>query len=155
MQSLQSRVVLLRQRIGLAQRRAQGITEAARQAGHRLAFVRIRMLHHQVAEAHVCRQRGEHRRDAIPWIQVRELGEQAQLLPREDQGRPWKRMRQTVRIVTDEQYEAGVAFGARIADEAGLRGALGQFAGEFGLEALPAVAEQRVNNASRPVRHRP
>ena len=33
---------------------------------------------------------------------------------------------------------AGVAFGACVADEAGLRGALGQFAGEFGLEVVLA-----------------
>jgi hypothetical protein len=64
-------------------------------------------------------------------------------------------MRQPIGLVADEQDMAGVAFGARIADEAGLRDTLGQFAGEFGLEALPAVAEQRVNNASRPVRRRP
>ena len=64
-------------------------------------------------------------------------------------------MRQSVGLVADEQDVAGVAFGARVADEAGLRGTLGQFSGELGLEALPAVAEQGVNNAGRQVRRRP
>ena len=148
MQAWQARVFLRCQHSGFAQRRAQSIAEAARQPRQRLAGIRIRMLDPQVAEAHAPGHRRQQGREPVAGIHAAQFGEQAQLLPGEDQLAERQGAHQCKRLgflAGDEQHVAVVAAGSGVAGDAGPRGALAQFGGQFRFEALAAVAEQSVH----------
>ncbi len=143
-QARQFDVGLVGEQAGLAQRRAQRIAETARQPGQRFAGIRIRVLDPEVAKARLPFQRGQDRGDAIGRVQLRQLGQHAQLLPREDQPAPGQQLAQRIDLVglAGVEHIAIVASGTRIAGNAGLAGAFGQFGGQFGFKTLAAVTQQ-------------
>ena len=131
-----------------AQRRAQRVAEAARQPGQRLAGIAVRVFHPQVAEARLALQRGHDRGDAVARVEAVQVGQQAQLLPGEDQLAPRQRARQRRAVLAEELHVAGIAFGLGVAGPAGQRGAFAQFGRQFRLEALAAVAQQAIHRVS-------
>ncbi|MNT05677.1 hypothetical protein D3C72_1403050 [compost metagenome] len=127
---------------GLAQRRAQGIAERTRQSGQRFASVRIRMLHPQITKARRIGQHFQHRGDAVGRVQLRQLGQHHQLLAGEDQLAPRQSRCKRCGFVAHEEHVAIIALGTGVTGKAGGTCAELQFAGQLGLEALPAQAQQ-------------
>ncbi|KAG1385532.1 hypothetical protein G6F60_014812 [Rhizopus arrhizus] len=111
------------------------------------------MLHPQVAEARRIGQHLQHRRDAVGRIQLRQLGQYQQFLPREDQLAPAQARCQCSGVVAHEKHVAVIALGAGIAGETGFARAELQLAGQCGREARPAQAQQADSGLSNG-RHR-